>query len=124
MKTRPIRERPGSFLEKRIPAIGGIGSGAAAGVIGAGVLTVLDDTVGVPFGASVDVMDVEETSEGYLYTVNVNAPTENIAEARAFIDSGTGFTSYLTEEYNVRDVELQGVRVFRDTYQFEMEVIV
>jgi hypothetical protein len=124
-RTTPIRNIPANFFENndfggdRV----GFGDGSGAGAVGAAVLTIVEDTVGVPFGGSVDVINVEETNRGARYTVNVNAPTENIAESRAFIDSSTGFLSYFTDEYQVQDVEIENERVLRDTYQYEIELI-
>lgn len=119
-----IRNRPGNRIRDRAPDLEkrNIGDGKVAGSVGAAVVTVLEDVVGVPFGASVDVVDVRPTQGGQIYTVNVNAPSQNMAEARAFIDSGTGFTSYLTEEFDVENVHVLNKRVIRDTFQIELRV--
>lgn len=98
------------------------GGGVGAGVVAAGIITIIEDTVGVPFGADAEIIGVEPQSDGILYTVNVNAPTQDIAEARAFIDAGTGFTTILTDLLDVRSVELTKTRMLRDTYQVQVMV--
>lgn len=124
-RTERIRNKPGRIAEKRLPELNqlNIGRGRAVAGVGAGILTILEDTIGVPFGATIDIVNTEPTEDGMLYTVNVNAPTEGIAEARSFIDTGTGFSSYLTEEYNIESMEIVGKRPLRDTYQVDIEVI-
>lgn len=98
------------------------GGGIGVGTVGAVVATVLEDTVGLPFGGSSDIVNVEtlEGGDATRYEVNVNAPIEHMAKVRAFIDSGTGFTSILTDELDVEDVEIIDVRTLRDTYQIEL----
>lgn len=98
------------------------GGGVGAGAVTAGVITILEDVIGVPFGGSVDTIDVEPAEDGTIYTVNVNAPTESSAKVRAFIDAGTGFTSLLTDTLDTRDVEVIGTRTFRDTYQVQIKI--
>lgn len=118
------RNKPGKRLEKRIPEVPNrnIGKGEAVGAVNAGLATILEDTLGFPFGATVDIVNVETTPQGDVYTVNVNAPTENIARARAFIDSTTGFTSYLTDEYDIEEVEVLNKRFARDTHQVTLRI--
>lgn len=121
-RANDLRNKPGTQLEEKIPDVPNrnFGGGLAIGGIEAGIAVVLEDTVGVPFGGSSDVVGVEAVEGGVKYTVNVNAPTQNMAQARAFIDSSTGFTSYLTDLYDVQDVELTKTRMLRDTYQVEL----
>lgn len=123
-KTRPIRDAPGKLADKSLPDVSvfNLGSGRGVGALTAGIITILEDTVGVPFGASVDIVNTETLEEGMRYTVNVNSPTQGVAEARAFIDSSTGFLSYITDEYDVESAEVVDERIFRDTYQFELVV--
>lgn len=118
------RNKPGGELEDKIPEVEhrNVGGGKVAGGIGAAVATILEDTVGLPFGATVDVVDVEPVEDGHIYTVNVNAPTENIAEARAFIDAGTGFSSYFTDTFEVVETDHIHFRFARDTYQIRIKV--
>lgn len=118
------RNEPGERIKSAAPTFGdrNVGSGVFIGATGAAVATVLEDTLGIPFGATVDITDVEESGDEIVYTVDVNAPTENIAEARAFIDSTTGFVSYLTDEYEIEDAEIMTTRMVRDTYRVKVKV--
>lgn len=99
-----------------------LGGGIATGTLGAAIGVVLEDTIGIPFGGSSDIIETQRGEGANEYVVNVNAPTENIAQARAFIDSGTGFTSILTDKLDVQDVELIGTRTIRDTYQIKLRI--
>lgn len=99
-----------------------VGGGRVAGAVTAAVAVVLEDSVGLPFGASSDIQDTRSVDDGVVYTVNVNAPFESMAEARAAIDSTTGFTSFLTDQIGVESVTVQKTRIVRDT--FEIEVLV
>lgn len=123
-KLNRIRNAPGSQLEKKIPRVEGmnIGRGTAVGVVQAAIAVILDDTVGVPFGASSEILDTENTNGGTLYTVNVNAPTANMAQARAFLESTTGFASILTDNIDVRGVDVVSIRPLRDTYEVKVKV--
>lgn len=121
-----IRSRMSGRIGNRVPEFQhrNFGGGIGAGIVGAAVATILDDTVGIPFGGSADVVDVQpaEDGTGTLYRVNVNAPTENMAKARGFIDAGTGFSSVLTDVLDVQDVEVIGTRTLRDTYQVTLKI--
>lgn len=99
-----------------------IGGGTAIGAASAAIAVVIEDTVGIPFGASSDIVGSRSVEGGTEYTVNVNAPFRNMAEARATIDSSTGFTSFLTDRIDIENVEIQRTRVFRDTYQIDVLV--
>lgn len=124
--TKRIRDAPGSTISRVAPTFQhrNFGGGTGAGAVGAAVGVILEDTVGLPFGADSDVMDVQPSqgSDGTIYVVNVNAPTKNMAEARAFIDAGTGFTSLLTDVLDVEDVNVIDTRVLRDTYQITLKI--
>lgn len=119
-----VRNRPSQRLQKRMPRLGqrNIGEGIGAGMVEAGVAVILEETLGLPFGASSDVTDVEPVEGGHIYTVNVNAPVENMAQARAFIDSTTGFSSVLVDTLDVQSVEVLNTRPLRDTYQIKIRV--
>lgn len=97
-----------------------IGGGIGIGVVQAAIAKILDDTVGVPFGSDTEIIGMEPADNGVVYTVNVDAPTENMAQARAFLESGTGFTSILTDLLQVENVEVLKTRTLRDTYQVEV----
>lgn len=118
------RNRPSRALERRFPKLENrnFGGGTMAGLLEAGIAIVLEDTVGVPFGASSEIVDTEPASNGTIYTVNVNAPTKNMAEARAFLESSTGFASVLTDIVDVEEAEVLNVRPLRDTYQVKVRI--
>lgn len=124
-KASSTRNVPSERIRDEMPQFQNrnLGNGRVAGAAIAGILTVVEDTFGLPFGASSDIVNTEPTQDGTIYTVNVNGPMEVVAEARAFIDSGTGFTSFITDEYNIEDVEIVNTRMIRDTYQFEIKVV-
>lgn len=123
-RTFRLRNKPGEALQRRMPSLGdsNIGEGTLAGAITAGAAVVIEDTIGVPFGASADTYEVRREGEWVVYEVDVNAPSQNMAQARAFIDSTTGFTSFLMEEYNVEEAEVVKVRPLRDTYRVQVKV--
>lgn len=119
-----VRNRPGRALKRRLPQFQSrnFGGGLAVGAAQAGVAIVLERTLGIPFGAETEISDVRSTGRGTVYVVNVNAPFQNMADVRAFIESGTGFTTFLTEEINVQSSQVLKTRMFRDTYQIEILV--
>lgn len=119
-----IRNAPGRNLRKQFPEFDNrnFGGGIAIGSLEAAIAIILERTIGVPFGSDVEITDTEPTSGGTIYTVNVDAPFENMAQARAFFESQTGFTSLLMDTYNVENVEVLRTRPARDTYQVEMLV--
>jgi hypothetical protein len=123
-KTIRPRNKPGKMLQKRVPSFAqsNFGEGTVAGAVTAGVAVVLEDVIGVPFGADTDVVDVEQDGTDLIYVVDVNAPAANMAQARAFMDATTGFTSYIMEEYDVQDAEVVAVRPLRDTYRVRVRV--
>jgi hypothetical protein len=127
-RTFKLRNRPGEALQERMPSASkrNIGEGTLAGAITAGIAVVAEDTLGVPFGASADTYEVERLTqngdEWILYTVDVNAPSQNMAQARAFIDSSTGFLSYIVDEFDVEEADVVTVRPLRDTYRVKVKV--
>jgi len=111
-------------IKRTTPSLnrGNLGDGRGVGIITAAIAVIVEDTVGIPFGATSDIVFSESVEEGTKYTVNVNAPFENMAEARASIDSSTGFTSFLTDEIDVQSVSIERTRVLRDTFQVDILV--
>lgn len=119
-----LRNRPGDMLSQRVPQIPNrnIGGGIAVGTVEAAIAIVLEETVGIPFGSDVEVVDTDSVRGGTLYTVNVDSPFRNMARARAFFESTTGFTSLLTDLLEVQSTEVLRTRTIRDTYQVEVLV--
>jgi hypothetical protein len=92
------------------------------GALEAGIALLLKETVGLPLGSDVEVSDVEATQGGNIYTINVDAPFENMAEAQAFFEAGTGYTSIITDLIEVQETEVLRTRTVRDTYQIKVLV--
>ena len=120
-----LRNRPSRRLEEKLPQVPNrnIGGGVGAGLVEAGIAKVLEETVGIPFGSDTEIVDTEPVDDGTMYVVNIDAPFENMAKARAFLEANTGFTSILTDELNVEEVEVLRTRPIRDTYQAEVLVV-
>lgn len=112
-------------LARRMPEFEhrNIGDGFAVGVVQAAIGKILKDSLGLPFGSDAEITDVEARVEGTVYTLNVEAPTKNVAEVRSFFEAGAGFTSLLTDLLNVQRTEVLKQRVARDTYQVEILVV-
>lgn len=119
-----VRNAPGDALRKNIPEVDNrnFGAGLAVGTVEAAVALVLKETIGIPFGSDVEIVDTEPAQGGVIYTVNVDAPFQNMAQAQAFFESGTGFTSLLTDQIDVQSAEVLRTRPLRDTYQVEILV--
>jgi hypothetical protein len=90
--------------------------------VAAAIATILDDAVGVPFGASSDTVSAEPVSNGMRYIVDVNAPFDEMANARASIDTGTGFTSFVIDDIEVKNIRKVRTRPLRDTYRVTLVV--
>lgn len=119
-----IRDKQDQRIEDVVPSFKerNFGGGRGVGILGAAIGTALEDVIGVPFGGSSSVVAIEEESDGVVYTVDVNSPFETMAEARAAIDSSTGYTSFVTEEMDTMEVDVLKTRVFRDTYRVELKI--
>lgn len=119
-----LRNRPGSRLKRTIPPLENrnFGGGRVVGALEAGVAIILQETVGLPLGSDVEVVDTEPAQGGTAYTINVDAPTRNMAETEAFFEAGVGFTSLLTDLIEVESTEVLRTRIVRDTYQIEVLV--
>lgn len=119
-----LRNRPGRRFAKRVPDFEhrNVGGGKLVGAIEGGIALLIKETVGLPLGSDVEVVDVEPTQGGNIYTINVDAPFENMAQAQAFFEAGTGYTSFFTDLIEVQSTETLKVRSVRDTYQIEVLV--
>jgi hypothetical protein len=126
---RATRDELNNLLADRFPRYENrnFGSGVLAGAAQAGIADILEDVVGVPFGAETEMVGIDNTasyqgSDGVMYSLNVNAPTQTMAEARAIIEAGTGYTTYVTDLSKVTSVDLVRTRVLRDTYAIDVFV--
>jgi len=116
------RNRPMNRLEKRVPQVPNrnIGGGVGIGIIGAAIIRAVKDYV--PLATSVDLVDTQDTNGGVLYTLNVDAPMQDIAKAEAFMEAASGFTSVLTDRMQVEDARVVKSRVVKDTYEIKVLV--
>lgn len=119
-----IRNRPGNFLAGRVPQFPqrNFGGGVTVGTLQAAISVVLEETLGIPFGSDTEIVNTSQRGNGVLYTVNVDAPFQNMAQAKAFFEANTGFLSLLTDELQVDSVSVLKTRPLRDTYQVEILV--
>lgn len=95
--------------------------GTLAGALTAGVAVLLDDYA-LPLGSETEIVDSETTNEGIVYTINVNSAFKNQARFKAMMESGTGFTSILVDDFDMKTEEVLKTRPARDTWQFEVLV--
>lgn len=98
-----------------------IQGGTLVGALIAATSTVLDDYA-IPLGSETEIVDSEVTDKGVLYTVNVNSAFKNQARFKAMMESGTGFTSILVDDFDMQTEEVLKTRPARDTWQFEVLV--
>lgn len=96
-------------------------NGTLAGAITAGVAALASSYV--PVGADTEVVNVEETGKGMKYTVNVDAPLEAQARFRAMIESGSGYASFLTDQFDMGEPKAVRKRPARDTWQMDITVL-
>jgi hypothetical protein len=95
--------------------------GTAAGAIMAGIVMVSDEFY-VPINADTEIVATESVENGTKYTVNVDSPFEQQARFRAMMESGTGFTSLITDDFEYGESEVLNKRVVRDTWRYEITV--
>jgi len=120
---RAIRLRTESAIVTITPTweTNNIQGGTLTGATIAGVSVLLDDYA-LPIGSETEITDAEVVENGVLYTVNVDAAFKNQARFKAMIESGTGFTSLLTDKFDVQTEGALRTRPARDTWQFEVLV--
>lgn len=123
----PLSERRNEIpmrVARNLPSFNerNFGGGFGIGYVAAAVAVILEDTVGIPFGADADVINVETDGDTFTYTIDVNSPFPKMAEARGAIDSSTGFTSVLTEKIDILSAEKIKERPVRDTYRVEVRI--
>jgi len=94
--------------------------GTLVGLTTAAVASAVDTYV--PIGSETEIANVEKVNNGTLYTVNVNAAFRNQAMFRSIMESGTGYTSLITDKNRISDDQILKKRPARDTYQFEVLV--
>lgn len=96
--------------------------GTATGAIISAVALVTDDLIPIDVIAGTNISEVDQTEDGTVYEVNVDAPLEQQAKFEAMMEAGTGATSLLVDEFDVSEPEVLKKRPSRDTYQFTVKV--
>lgn len=99
-----------------------INPGTATGAIVAAIAETTDEVVPVDILSETEIADVEPTSDGAIYTVNVDAPLPQQARFQAMMEAGSGFTSLVADDFNVGSPDVLKKRPGRDTYQYTVEV--
>jgi hypothetical protein len=99
-----------------------INPGTATGAVVAAIAETTDEFIPVDILSETEIADVEPTSDGAIYTVNVDAPLPQQARFQAMMEAGTGFTSLVADEFDVSEPELLRKRPGRDTYQYTVKV--
>lgn len=97
-----------------------IEAGSLVGLATAAVVSAANTYV--PLGSETEIANVEKVEGGTKYTVNVNAGFRNQAMFRSVMETGTGYTSLITDVQDIQDEEVLRKRPLRDTYQFEVLV--
>lgn len=117
-----VRNRQSKRVQKATPSMDrrNIGDGMAVGVIG----SALEDIVAtyLPIGSDTEVTNTRRHGDGIIYTINTDAVSENMAKAEAFMESGTGFASFIVDNIDVDTAEVVRTRPLRDTYMIEVYV--
>ena len=78
-----LNEKLVNKLGNRAP--GKVGQGELIGFLVGGAFLGLEEVIGVPLGATSDIVDVNAAEDGTIYTVNVNA----LASATFFVGALT-----------------------------------
>lgn len=78
--------------------------------------------LGAIFGGTVDITNTREVDGGTIYTVTVNSPSRNIAEATSYLAAGNGIASYVVDRLERQDIEVKNERIIIDTYEAKVFV--
>lgn len=95
--------------------------GTLVGAYVSAVAQIVDEYV--PILADTEIVGTEPVENGTRYTVNVDSPLKSQARFRAMMESGTGWTSYITDRYDMEEPEAIKKRLTRDTWQVEITVL-
>lgn len=117
-----IRNRQSRRVRMLTPSMDrrNLGDGMAVGAAGSAVASAIEAYL--PIGSDTEIVGVSESGKGVVYTVNIDAPFENLARAEASLESGTGFTSFITDKIEVKSASVLRSRPLRDTYQVEVYI--
>lgn len=101
-----------------------INPGTAAGAVTAVLVSISNTYVPTSlfFGDS-GISSVEQTSDGTIYDVNVDAIFENEGRFRAFIESGQGIQSLVSEDFEMQsEPEPVNKKPLQTTWQYQVKV--
>lgn len=94
--------------------------GTIIGGMIAAIAAVIDEYV--PLKADADIVNTEPVEGGTRYTVNVDAPLKPQAMFKAMIESGSGFVSILSDDFDVKEPVPSRKRLARDTWTVDVVV--
>jgi hypothetical protein len=101
-----------------------INPGTATGAIVA-VMTNIAETY-IPVGTvlgDTEITSVEETSDGAIYDVNVDAILENEGRLKAFLESGQGIQSLVAEDFElIEEPKPFNKKPVQTTWQYRVKV--
>lgn len=95
--------------------------GTAAGA----VITALQFTLEsyIPFAGDTEITSVQETEDGAIYQVNVDSFLRQEGRFKAIMESGQGFTSLVTDEFEFEgDPDVFNKKPARSTWQYTVKV--
>ena len=98
-----------------------IDPGTLVGASIAALSAVLDDSP-TPLGSDTEIVDTEVIDGGVRYKVNVDSAFRNQGRFKAMMESGTGFTSLITDRFDVEEEDALKERPVRDTWQYKIVV--
>jgi len=101
-----------------------INPGTAAGAVTAVLVTISNTYVPTSlFFGDTEVTSVEQTDDGAIYDVNVDAIFENEGRFRAFIESGQGIQSLVSEDFEMQNnPEPFNKKPLQTTWQYQVKV--
>jgi len=101
-----------------------INPGTAAGAITAVLVSISNTYVPTSlFFGDTEVSSIEKTQDGAIYDVNVDAIFENEGRFRAFIESGQGIQSLVSEDFEMMDdPEPFNKKPVQTTWQYRVKV--
>jgi len=99
-----------------------ISPGSMAGAILAVIAKQGNAIVPVDVLSETEIAAAEPKENSTVYTVNVDAALPQQAKFQAMMEAGTGFTSLITDEFDVGNSQSLRKRIGRTTWQYQVEV--
>jgi len=96
-------------------------AGTAAGAVVVALQYTLESYI--PFGGDTEVTSVTETEDGAVYDVNVDSVFKQEGRLKALLESGQGFSSVITDEFEFSgEPDVFNKKPLRTTYQYQVKV--